>query len=200
MNRLARLISRVRVNALAVSAALMTAVLLHLGAVLSVADLGRHRGMLAMNSFGSVNVMAVMPPGGALLPFDAQDERIAICRYDLRHGPVTITAKLGSDAWTLALYSPGGSNFYAISGAELERRDVELILAPTDQSLGTPLPLGADISATAISIGVQQRTGLAIIRAPLPGPAFADDWERLLTLATCQPRAQPHSSRDSTDG
>ena len=185
------LFRRVRIHWLWLAAALLTGLLLHIATVLTVSFAMPHRGMLEANKLGPVNTLKVLPaatPGGLPLPFMTADSRYAVCRFDTRKGPVAIHASLGDDDWTIALYSPAGDNVYVVSGADLDRREIELLLTTDQDGVGQALSTAKDAAAASVSVGLSNHTGLALISAPVPSPAYANQTERLLTQATCQQR------------
>ena len=62
-------------------------------------------------------------------------------------------------------------------------------LLTTDQDgVGQALSTAKDAAAASVSVGLSNHTGLALISAPVPSPAYANQTERLLTQATCQQR------------
>jgi uncharacterized membrane protein len=140
-----------------------------------------------------LNELLVLPPAepdSQLLPFMAPDVRYALCRFDLTDGPVSLRTSFLDGTWSVALYDGRGQNFYAVSGNDLKRRDIELLLAPTDITGIGQLPIARDQPASQITVAVPERRGLLVIRAPLPGAAYAADSERLLKASSCGPKGQ----------
>ena len=196
MNRVVRALRGLRIRWVWLAAAVLAGLLLHIAAVLAITRVMPHRGISALSRIGSVNTMILLPPVGPThqpLPFLSLDTRYALCRFDLRKGPVVLHASLGDDSWTVALYSSTGDNFYAVSGADLQQRDVELLLTTAQDSLGAALPIAKDATAATITVGVPARTGVAIISAPTISPADADTATRLLTQATCTLHARANA-------
>lgn len=192
MSALWRLVRKFRPNLLWLTAAVLAAVLLHIGTVLTVMHFGTNSAFAALAQLGPVNQMTVLEPvsaGHQPLPFLSPAERYAICRFDLRKGPVALDAKLGGDDWMIAVYSSKGVNEFAISGADLDRRDVEVVLTARDDGLGPPLPIAKDGSvSTAISL--TDRTGIAVVSAPATRAAYIETVQQLLSGATCTLRAR----------
>ena len=187
MRALLRWIGRLRPSLLGLVAALLAGLLVHIGTVLSLTHIGAAPGYLALSKLSSTNQMTVLEPvsaGHQPLPFMAPSERYAICRFDLRKGPVAINVKLGGDDWMVAVYSPNGDNVYAISGADLARHDVEIVLASRDDGLGAALPIARDGNVTT-SVSLASRTGIAVVSAPVARAANGPVAEQLLGQATC---------------
>lgn len=196
MRPVVRFLRSLRIKWVWLAAAVLAGVFLHIATVLAVTQVTPHRGIQILAGIGQINSMTVLPPVTAAyqpLPFLSPDTRYAVCRFDLHKGPVVIHATLGDDNWTVALYAPSGANVYAVAGADLEQRDVELLLATSADTQGAALPIARDASSTTITVGMPSRTGVAIISAPMASAAEADKTARLLTQAVC-------NARPSADG
>ena len=190
MSGLFRWLRKQRIKATSLAAALLAGLLLHLSAVLATSHLAVNPAIAALASFGAVNQMAVVPvyiEGHPQPAFLSPGERYAVCRFDLRNGPVDLRATLGSDDWVLAIYSPSGANVFALSGADLDRRGVELLLAVEGAAKGPPLPIAHD-SGLVTAVGLTNRTGLAVITAPAVRLADAALADKLLGQASCKQR------------
>ncbi len=199
MMRLPRVLSRLRVRWLWLAAALLAGLLLHFAAVFTVTYALPRPDMAVLATLSPLNTLTVLPPitpEHQPLPFMMADTRYAICRYDIRKGPVVLHASFGDDDWTIALYSPSGDNVYVVSGADLDRREIELLLTATQDGLASPLSTAKDAAATSVTVGLANRTGVAIISAPMAGPAFGSAIERLLLQASCQQRGKPGTAEN----
>jgi len=187
-----RWLGKLRIKPLWLVAAVLCGLLLHIGLVLALMHLWPNQAYAALAKLSASNQMIVLEPvsaGHQPLPFLSPAERYALCRFDLRKGPVTINATLGDDDWLIAIYNPSGENVYAISGADLERRDVELVLALRDNDHAASLPIIRDGGITT-AVGLSDRTGIAVVEAPSTRTAYAKSTEKLLAQATCVQRAK----------
>jgi uncharacterized membrane protein len=80
----------------------------------------------------------VLPP----LPTDtaravvkpSPDLLYALCIYDIRSGPVRISAKPSEGYWSIALYGSNSDNFFKLNDRELHGDHVELILSDADDN------------------------------------------------------------------
>ncbi|MEZ5923899.1 MAG: DUF1254 domain-containing protein [Hyphomicrobiaceae bacterium] len=134
-----------------------------------------------------VNEATVLPPVTAdaqLFSYMAPDVRYVLCRYDISKDPVSVRTPLLDGSWSISLYDELGSNFYTITGSDLQRREAELILAPSEDGV-TALPFGNDQPTTAITVSVPERTGLLVIRAPESAPGRRAEIDRALSQVTC---------------
>ena len=191
--RLPGRLRNLRLRPLWLAAALLAGLLLHFAAVFGVTYALPRPGMEALSAVSAVNTMTMLPPvtpAHQPLPFMMTDTLYAVCRYDIRKGPVVLHASLGDDDWTIALFAPSGDNVYVVSGADLDRREIELLLTATQDGLASPLSTAKDAAATSVTVGLGNRTGIAVISAPMTGPAFASVTERLLLQASCQQRGK----------
>ena len=134
------------------------------------------------------NRMRVLPAAtvdNQPLPFIGPDVRLAVCRYDVSDGPVTVTAQLPDRGWTLGLYTPTGDNFYVIPAQDFRRAEVNFRLAPqTDRFLGF-INLGRTADTSASEVTVPQARGLIVLRAPIRGRAYQAEAEAILGRAQC---------------
>ena len=182
--------------------ALLTGVILHIGTVLAIPSITSNSAFARIaddNPANTINVLDAITPDNQPLPFMAPDVRYAICHYDLSAGPVVVRTSLANEAWTIALYNRLGENFYTLSGADLQRPNIELILAPADDAgAANPIPLGRDTGQSAVTVSVGETEGIAIIRAPIRGAGYVDQTETTLADATCSARADGSSQKDET--
>ncbi|HXF53885.1 MAG TPA: DUF1254 domain-containing protein [Hyphomicrobiaceae bacterium] len=139
------------------------------------------------------NTFVIFPPtraGAQVLPYQAPDVRYAICRFDTAAGPVVVSVILQDVGWTLSLYSASGESFYAVPAAAGRTVDVRvLVLPPGDNFLGY-VPERREVNTSLTQLHAPTRAGLAVLRAPLKGRAFAAEIEQGLRRSTC--RQQPY--------
>jgi len=138
------------------------------------------------------NAFVIFPParvGAQVLPYQAPDVRYAICRFDTTAGPVVVSATLQDIGWTLSLYAATGESFYAVPGGGGKTVDVRvLVLPPGDNFLGY-VPERREANTSLTQLHAPTHGGLAVLRAPIKGRAFAAEIEQGLRRATC--RQQP---------
>lgn len=179
---------RERVSWQIVALALVCAGIVHIAATLLVPQLATRGAVQVLLTDLPVNKMQVLPPVSAqkqLLPFMNPDTRLAVCRYDISGGPVTIKALLPEKGWSLDLYTPNGDNFYAIPAQDLRRAEVSFVLVPpTERSRGF-INFGRLTEMKVSEITVPQSQGLVVVRATLRGQSYARELEAQLALASC---------------
>lgn len=170
-------------------AAVLMGAILHLCTTFVLARIGAVAPYTRVARLLPVNQMKILPPTTAksqILPFESGDVMIAACAFDATTAPVLIRTVLPAPGWSLALYSPTGANFYTIAGQESRRMDVQLMLVPSGDEF---IPLSREIGAPqsrVLQVALPAKTGLALLRAPLPGQAWQGEIEGDLKLSSCQ--------------
>ena len=162
---------------------LVLAGLIHIAAVLALPALAPKNAWARLVPLGEPNAMILLPaasPGNQVMPMMGPDIRYAMCRFDLKHGPVRIRAGVPNDLWLIALYTPDGDNFYTVQGADMRRAQIDLIVAKEDQEVAEA---GVDAPEEAEDVVVVKSPvdeGVAMIRAPLSGDSRAASVEAAL--------------------
>lgn len=148
-----------------------------------------------LENMSKVNEMTLLPGSDSKqrsIAFMAPDVRYAACRYDLSNGPLQLRAPLPNDLWSIALYSRHGENYYLISGRDVQSRAVNLLVV-VDKTIDNEKPEERNLSGTGndvlreITVSAPSTTGIILIRAPIPNPAFAKEVSSLLKQAFCHP-------------
>jgi len=169
--------------------ALVVGGLIHIGATMIVPPLAKANAFQELAQVLPVNRMRILPPINAAtqpLPYVGPDVRLAVCRFDVVDGPVTIRVTLPDSGWMLALYTEGGDNFFVLPAQEGRSADLSLTLTPRDERSFSLLSLGGRPAQTSVSqIEVPENTGFAVVRAPMRGRAFAGEIEAMLKRASC---------------
>jgi uncharacterized membrane protein len=133
-----------------------------------------------------VNQMVMLPlqaPGRQIVPYLPPDALYAVCRYDLRSGPVAVTAAVLHPGWALSVHTPRGSNFYMLPGQSQRPTDVSFVLVGSGNDAG----LARRESAADTQIASPSLEGLIVLRGPLRGLAWTAETEATLQRATCKP-------------
>jgi uncharacterized membrane protein len=167
--------------------------LIHIVAVLLLPMVAPRNAYARLIGLGPVNTLVQLPaaePGRQVIPMMAPDVRYALCRYDLSAGPVRLKAPIGDELWMIALYTPEGSNFYAVAGGDLKRDEIDLIIATGDQTVAEAGVDAPDGAARVLVVNSPVIEGIALIRAPLKGPSGTARAERTLQRAYCGPYAK----------
>jgi uncharacterized membrane protein len=188
---------QLKVPVLFILLCLVLAGLIHIAAVLTLPALAPKDAWDRLMPLGPANTMIAMPPaspGKSVLPMMGPDVRYAFCRFDLTDSPVRLKATVPDALWLIAFYTPKGENFYAVSGADMRRAQLDLIIATADQPVaeaGVDAPEEAD-QIVVVTSPVDK--GVAVIRAPVVGPSRARRVERALEGTSCAPYVSKPSS------
>ncbi len=137
-----------------------------------------------------LNRMVVLPlqaPGRQILPYLPPDALYAVCRYDLRGGPVAVTAAVLRPGWALSLHTPQGSNFYVLPGQSQRRTDVSFLVIASGNDAAH---VARRESAADTQIASPTIEGLVVLRGSLRGLAWTAETEATLQRATCRPVRQ----------
>lgn len=176
-----------------VLAALILAGAIHVGAVLSLPYLAPENGWTRLSTLGETNKLVVLPtasPAHQTIPLMAPDVRYAFCRYDLDAGPVQLSTSILDELWMIAFYTPRGDNFYAISGGEIQRNKVEIIISTQAEQVPEFETDAAEDKDDVVVVTVPNKHGLVLIRAPLSGASYDARTESALQAASCTPLLQ----------
>ncbi len=167
---------------------LVLAGLIHVVAVLALPALAPKNAWARLVPLGAPNTMILLPaasPGNQVMPMMGPDIRYAICRFDLKAGPVRLRAGVPNDLWMIALYTPAAENFFTVQGADIRRGKIDLIIAKEDQEVAES---GVDAPEEAEDVVVVKspvEEGVAMIRAPLSGESRAASVETALRSTYC---------------
>ena len=153
-----------------------------------------------------INELALLPNAGSgkqPIAFMAPDVRYAACRFDLSNGPLQLRSPLPNELWSVALYSRHGENFYLISGKDVQARAVGLLVV-LDKTIDNEKPeernlTGAgNTSLREITVSSPSTTGIILIRAPVPNPAFFCRSDQSADPGLLPPRDVFPAGRNST--
>lgn len=164
--------------------------IVHISAVLALPRVAPMNAWSRLAAFAPENAMAVLPPatpGKQVMPLMAPDIRYAACRYSLADGPVRMRLNVLDDLWSIAFYDKVGDNFYTLRGNDLRRQQANLVIATAEQRIAeasADAPEGADDIVLVTSAVTE---GIALIRAPLQSPGYAERADAALATAACQP-------------
>lgn len=166
----------------------LLAAFIHLVAVLSLPHLAPRSAWARVSALSDPNRMVVLPaasPSHQSLPLMAPDVRYALCRFNLEDGPVRLSTQILDGLWLITFYTPSGENFYAITGRELKRNQIEIIISRKNE-------LGVKAGASLLDeiddlviVDSPVSEGIAVIRAPLLGPSYVSQTEAALSRGTC---------------
>jgi uncharacterized membrane protein len=141
-----------------------------------------------------VNKMLVLHdvvPDAEPLPFLSPHARYAMCQFDARNGPVSVSATLPPDpGWMLAVITPQGDNVYAAASSPGRETPLTLVLLPSENHfLGVTPEARGIVRDTQPPVAIAATRGIVVVRGPNKGLAYLGEVERILKLAACSSRS-----------
>ena len=177
-----------------VLAGLATAGIIHIITVFAIPVLAERDAWARLSAVMKPNTLAIADGQHApRLPFTSPDVATAYCLFDISKDNVIVRSALLEAAWSVALSSRSGENFYLITGADVRKPEVRLLIIPQDR-------LPEEVSTEKTEEGGEQNiivspgtTGIVAIRATLRGESFRAQVQDELSKARCevQKRLEP---------
>lgn len=125
----------------------------------------------------------------SLLPSQDPAFELALCRYDLAAGPLSVKVPVTPAYTALAFYDYRGGGFYAINDRAAGRKVIELELMTLAQK--AQLPDDEEITAAdRLIVASPTSTGLLLVRALVAEPGQRPQVRQALKLSSCV-RQQP---------
>lgn len=162
---------------------------IHIFAVLALPYLAEARAWEQLRQRTPVNAAVLLPtptPEAQLLPMMAHDVRYAVCRFDLLDGPVTFRTQLLDSAWSISIYTPLGLNHYTVTGADIRRDDVTVVLTQAVEDDEATVVPGTGATSNVVTVTTPSDQGLLVMRAPLRSSAYTALTEAALQTTTCE--------------
>lgn len=184
---------RLRMPRFILTLALVLAGIVHISAVLALPWIAPLNAWSRLAAFTPTNAMVVLPaatPWRQAMPLMAPDIRYAVCRYDIADGPVRLKARVLDDPWSIAFYDEQGNNFYTLRGSDMRRTDMNIVIARAEDRIPEASADAPEAQDEIILVTSPVTSGIVMIRAPLPGPSYAERAESALADASCA-RYQP---------
>ncbi len=184
---------RVRIPPIYILLGLVLAGLIHIVAVLTLPMLAPKNAWARLVPLGPANSMILLPPPSPaqqVMPMMAPDVRYAFCRFDLADGPVRLRATVPDDLWLIAFYTREGDNFYTVAGTDMQRGQVDLVIAKADQPVAEAGVDAPEESDEVVVVKSPVSEGIAMIRAPLAGASRAARAEEALKATYCGPHTR----------
>jgi len=177
-----------RISWFTIAAGLVAAGVIHIAAVLGAPYLARQDAWGRLARISELNQIYVMPPGAPEvmpLPLAAPDIGYAFCRFDLSESNVVFESTISGPIWSAAMHTRHGENFYVISGADIQRDRIRMLLVPRER---LALEASAEISARGeeqIIVISPEMQGTITVRIPNPGKPFAKQTITALQSGQC---------------
>ncbi|MBL8589239.1 MAG: hypothetical protein JNK46_11975 [Methylobacteriaceae bacterium] len=119
------------------AATLMTAAIVHLASILLMPALAPRDAFARLETLApraSLTPLAPARPGREIAPFGDPAMAVAICRYDLRDGPLRLRAELtGDDFVSFSFHARGAAIFYAMTDKAAFRGVIDVLVVTPQQ-------------------------------------------------------------------
>lgn len=179
-----------KVSWFTIAAGLVAGGVIHIAAVIGAPYLAQRDAWNRLARISELNQIYVMPPGApevVPIPLAAPDMGYAFCRFDLSEGNVVFESTISGPVWSAAMHTRHGENFYVISGADIQRDRIRMLLVPRAR-------LATEASAEITARGEEQiivispeMKGTIAVRVPNPGKHFTQQTIAALQAAQCGP-------------
>lgn len=166
--------------------------IIHLLAVLGIPTLAERDAWSRLSQVLKPNTLVVADgKNGAALPFSPPDVIAAYCLFDISEQNVIVRAPLSDTAWSLAVSSQQGENFYLVTGADIKKSEARLILIRRDRLAEETATEKTDEGEDQNIVVSPSEKGFIVIRAPLQGESFRAQALNDLKKARCDVQPPP---------
>ncbi len=167
---------------------MVLAVGVHIAIVLAMPRFAEHDAFSRLRStMESGNAVPIATAGGAntWMPQPDPAAVVAACAYDLRDGPVRVSAKTGTLFQSLSFHSRGGGVYFAVTDRAAVRGELDLVVM-TRRQLDEALAAEDESEPTRdVRIIAPRPEGFAIIRVLAPAPSLRSQAEEAAKAVSC---------------
>jgi uncharacterized membrane protein len=167
--------------------------MIHLVTVLAlprIATLDAYSRLQPLTSENAVTVLPTTTTEAAPMPYMDPAFAVAVCRYDLGHGPLKLTLPVSQAYTSVSFYTRNEVPYYAINDRSAGRRVIDLHLMTEAQH--AELPEDEEITAAdRLIIDSPTQTGLIVLKALAPEPGLMGQARAALASAKCVIEAAP---------
>ena len=163
----------------------------HLATIIMLPRTATQDAYARLEPIAPVNTVLSLPaptPEKALMPFMDPAFAAAICRYDLRNGPLRVTIPVSLAYTSVSFYTRHDIAYYAINDRAAGRRNIQLDLMTIEQH--GEMPEDENITAAdRLIVESPTLTGLIAFRALAPEPGMMPMARASVDAAKCIPWA-----------
>ena len=162
--------------------------IVHLVSVLILPAVAIRDPLATVSGYGPEGRFNLIPEANPdLQPLVLMDPamRYAECRFSLTEDPTRITVQVPAVYWSLALFTPGGLNFFSVNNRAAEKRMLDLRLMTSFQMLRfreAPVP---DMDELVL-VESPVEEGFALLRVFIDSPASAEMLTKAMLESGCQ--------------
>jgi uncharacterized membrane protein len=163
----------------------------HLVSVLALPRIASQDAYSRLTPTTKLNAVTALPladPGNSPMPFMDPAFAMAICRYDLKDGPLKLTVPVSQAYTSVSFYTRNEVAYYAINDRSAGRKVIELDLMTEAQH--NELPEDEEITAAdRLIIDSPTTTGLILLKALAPEPGLMPQAQASLAASSCRVQA-----------
>lgn len=146
----------------------------------------------------SMTILAGKPAAMELLPFEDPATAIAVCRYDLRQGPVRLRGKLSGDGLTLMSFrNRFGNAFYTMNDKGTSRGTLDVVLVTRAQLETLEANDPDDELPSELRLVSPTLQGFSLLRALAPEKGHFPDAVKRLQAIECRSVPLPDAETDA---
>jgi uncharacterized membrane protein len=179
---------------LTIFAGILLGGVVHLVSVLALPRVASEDAFSRLTPLTKVNAVTALPlasPGRAPMPFMDPAFAVAICRYDLSHGPIKLAVPVSQSYTSVSFFTRNDLAYYAINDRSAGRKVIELDLMTEAQH--TAMPEEEDVTAAdRLIVDSPTETGLIVLKALAAEPGLMAQAQASLAAASC--KVQPDVS------
>jgi uncharacterized membrane protein len=175
---------------LAIPCTLVLAAIAHLCAVLAIPRLGEHDATSRLRGAGENGRSQTIETGrGATWPPHPDPAvSLAACAYDLRAGPMRISARTGALFESLSLHASGGTAFFAVTDRAAVKGALDLVIMTQAQYDAASAEDG-DEPSPDLRVVAPSRQGAVVIRVLADLPSRREEADALARSVACSREA-----------
>ena len=163
--------------------------IVHFATILYLPKTATQNAYARVSALSDVNKVVALPQPNAdksIVPLMDPAFAAAVCRYDLKEGPLKLTTPVSPAYTSVTFYTNKDIAYYAINDRAAGRRTIELDLMTSAQR--AQLPDDEEISAAdRLIVESPSQTGLIVLRALAAEPGMMPAAAAALAAAKCQP-------------
>ena len=163
----------------------------HLVSVLALPRIASQDAYSRLTPTTKLNAVTALPladPGNSPMPFMDPAFAMAICRYDLKDGPLKLTVPVSQAYTSVSFYTRNEVAYYAINDRSAGRKVIELDLMTEAQH--NELPEDEEVTAAdRLIIDSPTTTGLILLKALAPEPGLMPQAQASLAASRCAVQA-----------
>ena len=171
----------------------------HLVSVLALPRIASQDAYSRLTPTTKLNAVTQLPladPANSPMPFMDPAFAMAICRYDLKDGPIKLRVPVSQAYTSVSFYTRNEVAYYAINDRSAGRKVIELDLMTEAQH--NELPEDEEVTAAdRLIIDSPSATGLILLKALAPEPGLMTQASASLASSSCKVQGDPPSKQSN---